>query len=131
MLRAVVALGIEIERSPDVDVGTRHLKARRQDAHDRVALAVEENGSPDDPRIHRELPSPEIAADYDASASRGLVVSDERPPRDGPHAEHRKKVAGDAKPFELFRLTDARERGFPEAVRRHHLQRSRGLAPHE
>src|SRR6185436_20563516 len=100
--------GVPDERDP----GAREVRKpvlRTHHADDAVRLSLEANVPADDAGVAAEARLPQAVAEHDDAAPALAVGRAERPPQQGPRAEHGEEVAGDARRRDRPRLAIAGE----------------------
>ena len=121
--RCAIAIRLEHERHPHVGGG--ELESGRDDADDRVGLAVETQGGADGAAVGAEAPPPEFLADHHAVVVPGAVlIRQERTALKRVDAEERKQVRGDAGADDALGLPLTGEDVAPGPIRGEPLERA-------
>src|SRR5262249_49815412 len=96
--RAAPRIAIGDERQHEVDIADRRRKSRRQDADDRVLLAIQPDRAADDAAIAAEAAHPErLGEDHDVLRAWLLVGGLQQASQAGTSAEDVEEVPGRAK----------------------------------
>ncbi len=81
--------------SVEIPLAAVKIEARRNDAHNRVRRAIQDDRFPDDVRRRTEFAFPESSAEHHhRRRSRTIVIGAEGAAENGRYAERRKKVRG-------------------------------------